>query len=120
MSGIDEQNKVPQCPKCNESHEIYVGSGTFMFPENARIRRGLKYILFSSYRIGNKTLPEFYEDRISCVLCGTYHNNNTRYYNRLKSLFDECVARKEYYKDGEFYKDDVKDVWDADGNFMME
>jgi len=121
MSGVDEQNRVPQCPKCNKSHEICVGRGTFMFPENARVRRGLKYMLYSSYRVNGKTVPEFYDDSITCVLCGAYRNNNTEYYNRLKSLFDRCVARKEYYdNDDDFYGDDDEDVWDADGNFKME
>lgn len=122
MSGVDEQNRVPQCPKCNKSHEICVGNGAFMFPENARVRRGLKYMLYFSQRVINRTTPpRFYDDKIICVLCGTYHNNNTGYYNKLKSLFDRCVARKEYYdNDADFYGDDDADAWDADGNFKME
>jgi len=118
MSGIDEQT-VPQCPKCNKSHEIYIGGGTFMFPENARVRRGLKYMLFSSRRIIEKK-PEFHKDEITCVGCSTNYDNNTEYYNRLKNLFDTCMVKDEYYTDADFYEDDRADVWDADGNFKME
>lgn len=121
MSGVDEQ-RVPQCPKCNKSHEICVGRNTFMFPENARIKRGLKHMLYSSrHNIVEKTIPQFYERRISCALCGKFFDNDTEYYNRLKKLFDVCVARGEYYdNDTDFYEDDNEECWDSDGNFKME
>lgn len=105
MSGIDEQ-RVSQCPACKRSHEINVGNSTWMFPEDARLKRKLKYMLYSCRNIGDNLIPQFYSNGITCQGCGKKYNAGTTYYNMLKKLFDRCIRREEYYKGAQSFRED--------------
>lgn len=118
MSGVDEQNKVPQCPMCGTSHEIRVGSETWLFPEDARIKRELKYSLYTRRY---NAVPQFYSDEIQCLSCGAKYANDTVYYDRLKHLFNRCVRRKEYYDNEAAFEDgDNPEGWDYGDDDLSE
>jgi len=113
MSGVDEQYKVPQCPACGISHEIRVGSSTWLFPEDARIKRELKYSLYvrCDAVIGD-IVPQFSSNEIQCLGCGASFPNGTEYYDKLKPMFNKFVRGREYYDNEPAFEDeDNTDAW---------
>jgi len=110
VSGIDEQYRVPQCPACNNSHEIRVGPSTWLFPEDARIKRKLKYSLYVRLDVlSANTIPRFSDDGIQCLGCGANYTNDTAYYIKLKQIFNKYVREKKYY-DNEIVFEDADNV----------
>jgi len=106
MSGIDEQG-VPQCPKCNKSREFRVGKLTWMFPEDARVRRGLKYSVYTRYLVNGECTPDFNDATIMCIKCNIKYFNNHKMYKKLKRLFYQYIEDGKCYVDGiEFKADD--------------
>lgn len=106
MSGVDEQG-VPQCPCCERCHEFRVGGLTWMFPENTRMKRQLKYSLYTRWLKDGICVPMFSPKYIICVGCNVKYFNNHEIYIRVKRLFDEYIRDGKYYTDGkEFRKDD--------------
>jgi len=107
MSGIDEQG-VPQCPSCERCHEFRVGDLTWMFPENARKRRQLRYSMYTRRRGYNeKYEPVFSDVDVLCVECGKHFSSNKSMYKKLKALFNRYVKHGKYYTaNGDFKADD--------------
>lgn len=107
MSGIDEQ-RVPQCPSCERCHEFRVGNLTWMFPENARKKRQLRYSMYTRRRVSDeKREPVFSNIDVLCVECRKHFLNNESIYKELKVLFNRYVKHGEYYTDnGDFKADD--------------
>jgi len=107
MSGIDEQG-VPQCPVCKRCHEFRVGSLTWMFPENVRRKRQLKYPLYTRRRnsVNGELIPVFSPQTVLCVGCNIKYFNDHKMYKKLNNLFDQYVRDGKYYADSEEFRED--------------
>lgn len=105
MSGIDEQG-VPQCPICKRCHEFRVGSLTWMFPENARRKRQLKYPMYTRRRDRARYIPAFSSSRILCVGCNNKYFSGHPLYVKMNILFKQYLREGKYYTDNEEFRED--------------